>query len=216
MQPIEVKHEHIFFKNHELTLEGVLSYRKNRDCLSSGVVICHPHPLYGGDMNNNVVLGIKGVLEKESFAVFRFNFRGVNFSEGKYDQGRGEVDDTIAAVNYLKSKIENISQLFLAGYSFGAWIALVAASKIKNLTAIALIAPPLGLYDFNSFFEKINLPILIVAGDIDSICNLKEMETILEAFPLIRKKFLSGADHFFSGREQEISREVKNFFEEHL
>jgi len=216
MQPIEVKHEHIFFKNYELTLEGVLSYSGGPNRLSSGVVICHPHPLYGGDMNNNVVLGIKGVLEKEGFVVFRFNFRGVNFSEGKYDQGRGEVDDTIAAVNYLKSKIENISQLFLAGYSFGAWIALATAFKIKNLTAIALIAPPLGFYDFKSLFEKINFPVLIVTGDLDSICNPEEMENILGTFPLIRKKILFGADHFFSGREQEIGREVKNFFNEHL
>ncbi|MCX8011899.1 MAG: prolyl oligopeptidase family serine peptidase [Desulfobacterota bacterium] len=214
MKLLKIKHKHTFFNNNEFKLEGVLSYSEDLVCLSSGVVICHPHPLYGGNMNNNVVLGIKGVLEKEGFVIFRFNFRGVNFSEGKYDEGRGEVDDTITAINYLTSKINSINRLFLVGYSFGAWVSLSTAVKFNGLTAVALIAPPLEFYDFHSIFSKINLPVLIIAGDLDSISNINKIKS--QNIPMVRKKILFGADHFFSGWEEEIGKEVNNFFKEYL
>jgi alpha/beta superfamily hydrolase len=212
----EITHEHIFFKSGDITLEGVLSYpQKSSSC--PGVVICHPHPLYGGDMNNNVVVGIKGVLQSEGFVILRFNFRGVTLSEGKYNEGKGEVDDVIAAVNFLSSQaMVDRDRLFLAGYSFGAWVGLRAAFSINALRAVAGIAPPCGVYDFN-FLNGSNLPILLIRGDHDTICNQKELEIVFDKISSSKKKVvLPQSDHFFSGREGEVGEEVKKFFSRYL
>lgn len=208
----EINHEHIFFKSCGITLEGVLSYHQNiSPC--PGVVICHPHPLYGGDMNNNVVVGIKGALEAEGFVILRFNFRGVTLSEGKYNEGKGEVDDVTSAVNFLSShaKVDR-DRLFLVGYSFGAWVGLRAALTINALRAVAGIAPPCGVYDFD-FLHDSGLPILLVGGDQDTFCNKKELEVVFNKISSSKKKvILPQSDHFFSGREGEVGEEVKRFF----
>jgi alpha/beta superfamily hydrolase len=209
---MEINHEHIFFKSGDIILEGVLSYpQKSSSC--PGVIICHPHPLYGGDMNNNVVLGIKGALETEGFVILRFNFRGVTLSEGKYDDGKGEVDDVIAGVNFLSShaKVDR-DRLFLVGYSFGAWVGLQAAVTINALRAVAGIAPPSGVYDFD-FLQKINFSILLVSGNEDSFCNQEELDNVFNNISSTKKKLvMPHADHFFSGREGEVGEEVKRFF----
>ena len=208
----EINHEHIFFKSGDITLEGVLSYpQKSSSC--PGVIICHPHPLYGGDMNNNVVLGIKGALETEGFVILRFNFRGVTLSEGKYDEGKGEVDDVIAGVNFLSShaKVDR-DRVFLVGYSFGAWVGLRAALTLNAFQAAAAIAPPCGMFDF-TFLQKINFPILLVSGNEDSFCNQKELDNVFNNISSTKKKLaMPQSDHFFFGREGEVGEEVKRFF----
>jgi len=208
----EINHEHIFFKSGDITLEGVLSYPQ-KSSLCPGVVICHPHPLYGGDMNNNVVVGIKGALQAEGYVTLRFNFRGVSLSEGKYDEGKGEVDDVIASVNFLSSNTRvDRARLFLVGYSFGAWVGLHAAVTLNALQAVAGIALPCGMYDFN-FLKNSNLPILFVGGDQDTFCNKKELEIVFDKISSSKKKvILPQSDHFFSGREGEVGEEVKRFF----
>jgi hypothetical protein len=212
----KINHEHIFFKSGDITLEGVLSYpQKSSSC--PGVVICHPHPLYGGDMNNNVVLGIKGALQAEGFIILRFNFRGVTLSESKYDEGKGEVDDVIAAVNFLRSQaMVDQGRLFLVGYSFGAWVGLRAALKMNVLRAVAGIAPPCGVYDFN-FLHDANLPILLVVGGHDTMCNKKELEIVFYKISSSKEKvILPQSDHFFSRRERNVGAEVKRFFSRFL
>ena len=208
----EINHEHIFFKSGDITLEGVVSYPQ-QSLSYPGVVICHPHPLYGGDMNNNVVLGIKGGLQIEGFVILRFNFRGVNLSRGKYDEGKGEVDDVIAAVNFLSSHARvDRNRLFLAGYSFGAWVGLRAAFTINALRAVAGIAPPCGVYEFN-FLHDSKLPILLVGGSQDRFCNPKELEIVFDKISSPKQKaILPKSDHFFSGREGEVGEKVKRFF----
>lgn len=215
----KIKHEHVFFKSGDITLEGVLSHpQKSSPC--PGVVICHPHPLYGGDMNNNVVLGIKEALEKDGFIILRFNFRGVTLSEGKYDEGKEEVDDVIAAANFLRSQaMVDQDRLFLVGYSFGAWVGLRAALAMNALRAVAGvagIAPPCGVYDFN-FLQDSDLPILLVRGEDDTICGEKEFEILFDKISSSKKKvILPQSDHFFSGREGEVGEEVKIFFSRYL
>ena len=214
---MEIKHEHIFFTSGDITLEGVLSHPQN-SLSGPGLVICHPHPLYGGDMNNNVVMGIKGALQSEGFVILRFNFRGVILSEGKYDDGKGEVDDVIAAVNFLRFQaMVAQDRLFLAGYSFGAWVGLRAALAMKPLLrAVAGIAPPCSVYDFH-FLHDNNLPILLVGGEHDTFCDKKELEIVFDKISSSKKKVIvPQSDHFFSGREGEIGREIKKFFSPYL
>jgi alpha/beta superfamily hydrolase len=107
-------------------LEGILRENGKR----GGAVICHPHPLYGGSMYNNVVEALEEGFLQSAFTTLRFNFRGVGGSEGAYDDGNGEVQDAIAACGYMRHILGGDASLVLAGYSFGAWIAARAAAYI--------------------------------------------------------------------------------------
>jgi uncharacterized protein len=207
----KIIHEHIFFKSGDISLEGVLSL-PGENSKSPGVVICHPHPLYGGDMNNNVVMGVKGAFEAENFAVLRFNFRGVTLSGGRYDDGNGEVDDAVAAVNFLRDHAAvDHDRLFLVGYSFGAWVGLRAALTIDNLRAVAGIAPPCGFFDFG-FLQQINSPVLLIKGTQDTMCDDNEFENVFDRILSFKQKvILPHADHFFSGREGEVGEALKKF-----
>ncbi len=209
---MEIADRHVSFPCERLTLEGVLSFPVDMPS-SPGVVICHPHPAYGGDMNNNVVLGIKEALVFKGFAVLRFNFRGVSSSEGNHDQGRGEVEDVLSALSFLKGQsMVDGNRLFMADYSFGAWVGLRAASKVENLQSAAGIAPPFGMLDFD-FLKNGSFPILLVSGDRDDFCNMKELESNFSEVSSRKKKvIIPGADHFYWGREQEVGKAVSEFF----
>lgn len=209
---MEIVDKHVSFPCEGLTLEGVLSFPIDAP-LCPGVVICHPHPEYGGDMNNNVVAGIRKALVFEGFAVLRFNFRGVGASEGSHGQGRGEVEDVVSALSFLKSQpMVDSGRLFMVGYSFGAWVGLRAACTVENLQAVAGIAPPFGMFDFD-FLDNIPFPILVVSGDQDDFCNLKALEGTFERIPSLKRKIIvPESDHFYWGREDEVGAAVRAFF----
>lgn len=207
---------HIFFSSGNLKLEGVLSFPE--EALSCpGAVICHPHPAYGGDMNNNIVMGIKRALEAEGFVILRFNFRGVNLSEGRYDGGEGEMNDVMAAVSYVKAQpMVDDNRLFLAGYSFGAWVALRSTLKMSGLRAMTGISPPLGMLDF-SFLADTFTPTLLVSGDQDIFCKVEDLESAFNTITSPKRKvILPDADHFYWGREEEIGEAVREFFSEYV
>jgi len=213
---MEIAHRRVSFPSGRLILEGVLSLSCNPGP-GPGVVICHPHPEYGGDMNNNVVVGIAEALTSEGFAVLRFNFRGAGLSQGSHEQGRGEVDDVAGAFSFLKSQsMVDRSRLFIAGYSFGAWVGLRAACKIENLQAAAGVAPPFGIFNFD-FLKSVSIPILLVGGDQDAFCNLEEFERNFAELSSRKKKvIIKGTDHFYWGKEPEVGAAVKDFFESQL
>src|SRR3990172_5657138 len=145
------------------TLEGAVHLPESTP--APGVVVCHPHPLYGGDMENNVVLAACRALAGRGFAALRFNFQGVGRSEGAFDQGRGERDDVRAALAYLASLPEvDAERMGLAGYSFGAMVAAEVASA--DLRALALISPPLASDDLRVDW---GCPALLLGGDQDPI-----------------------------------------------
>jgi alpha/beta superfamily hydrolase len=209
---MEIVDKHVSFPCETLTLEGVLSFPSDAPS-SPGAVVCHPHPEYGGDMNNNVVWGIRNALVSEGFAVLRFNFRGVGASQGCHGQGRGEVEDVVSALSFLKSQpMVDGDCVYMAGYSFGAWVGLRAACSAENLRAVAGIAPPFGMLDFD-FLENISSPILVVSGDQDDFCNLKALEDTFEKISSPKKKIIvRGTDHFYWGREDEVGKAVRAFF----
>ncbi len=106
------------------------------------VVVCHPHPLYGGDMYNNVVSVICQALAQESIATLRFNFRGVGRSEGNHEEGVGEQDDVVAALDFLQSSDGvDKGRLGLAGYSFGTRVVMPVALRDSRVRAVALVSP---------------------------------------------------------------------------
>ena len=194
------------------TLEGYIQLpEEGRLC--PGVAVCHPHPLMGGDMSNNVVMAICYDLARLGMASLRFNFRGVGMSLGAYDEGRGEVDDALAALRFLASH-EQVEQdsVGLAGYSFGAGVAMKAAlqddlPKALSVVARARVDPE------DDLRARSSLPMQFVVGDRDRLMpqdQANRLKTELAVNPEMH--VIPGADHFFHGREREVGALVAGFF----
>ena len=165
---------------------------------TAGVVICHPHPLYGGDMDNPVVVRAQEVCAGLGLATLRFNFRGVGASGGVHAGGVGEQDDALAALDTLAKSIAG-GVLAIAGYSFGARIAAQVGGRDGRIGGMALIAPPLAMYDFG-FLEDKHLPTLVVAGTQDQYCPPDDFARFTAARPWMTATIVEGADHFFLGK----------------
>jgi uncharacterized protein len=200
-----MKEERVTFRSGDLTLEGMIAYPDGAGPHRAAVV-CHPHPLYGGSMYNNVVDAVLEALHARGFATLRFNFRGVGQSEGEFDNGKGEADDAIAAIHFLTAqKGVRADGSVLAGYSFGAMTAVRAAASVEEVAAIVAVALPLGMIDASAL-GAITKPIVLLAGDQDSYCSANHLAALAERLgPLARVKIIPGADHFFGGREHEIT-----------
>jgi len=164
-----------------------------------GLVVCHPHPLYGGDMDNPVVVRAVEVATQGGLSTCRFNFRGVGRSSGTHAKGEGEQDDVKAALAMLARHLPAGKPLGLAGYSFGAWVSAAAATPGIPLAALCLIAPPLSMFDFATL-DGANRELLIVAGTRDTYCPPAGLALLAERVAGARIETIEGADHFFFGK----------------
>jgi len=164
----------------------------------AGLVVCHPHPLYGGDMHNPVVVRVAEVAQGLGVATLRFNFRGVGASGGVHGEGKAEQDDVVAALEILAGRLPADRPIGLAGYSFGGWVSARVAIAMPALTALALIAPPLGLYDLD-FLERVPAHTLLVAGNRDPFCPVEAIERVGKRLGT-RVEIIDGAQHFFLGQ----------------
>jgi alpha/beta superfamily hydrolase len=168
---------------------------------AGGVALCHPHPLYGGDMENPVVVRAAEVCRDARLATLRFDFRGVGASTGQHDEGRGEVDDLEAALDHLTRILPAGGAVAALGYSFGATIAARMATR-RRLAGVALVAPPLAmkaLADTDGLADVLG-PMLIVAGTADGYCPPEALERLARAVPRATVRTIEGADHFFFGK----------------
>ncbi|MGD9890465.1 MAG: alpha/beta hydrolase [Dehalococcoidia bacterium] len=191
-------------------LEGVLHLPDGVPPFA-GVAVCHPHPQYGGDMNNTVVAAVCRALTDRGMAALRFNFRGVGRSTGAYDGGQGEARDATAAVAFLAEQDEIESgTVGLAGYSFGAMAALAGASE--RVQALALVSPPLQGVS-KERLSGYDGPLLMITGDSDHICPaaaFREMAASLTRE--VEAEVVPGADHFWMGYERDLGALVGPFF----
>ena len=199
---------HVVFPCGEIQLEGILLLPEVKGHFPV-VVACHPHPLYGGDMDNGVLLAVCSALEKHSIATLRFNFRGVGNSGGSYDEGRGEQDDVTAALDYLTTLQEIDSRkIGLVGYSFGGMVADAVAMKDNRVKQLALISPVLEADGWTQLREY-TLPKLIIIGDEDTTIVFRPFRRF---FGDARQyQLIAGADHFWSGFEEQISDKIACF-----
>lgn len=183
----------INFTSDQLNLEGMY----NRLSGTSGAVVTHPHPLYGGDMSNPVVESLVSSFNRKNISTLRFNFRGVRGSEGSHDGGSGEQEDTLAAIRYLVG--QGLSSIFVAGYSFGSWV--IANIKVlpAEVSSLILVSPPLAMLPLD---EDLTLPYLqlVVTGEEDEIAP---PELISKAVTQWNKQahfeIIDFADHFYFG-----------------
>ena len=194
----------------DLILEGMTVVPESKGP-SPGVVICHPHPLYGGEMNNNVVVPICQALAQASIASLRFNFRGVGASQGKFAEGIGEREDVVAAISYL-STLETVDKdrIGLCGYSFGGAVSLEVAPADERVKALALISPAVSTYVPLKQYTK---PKLIVCGGADQFVSIISLQRLAEELPPPNDfELVSGADHFWGGYEDRVAARVTAFF----
>lgn len=160
------------------------------------IVVCHPHPLYGGTMRNKVVYWIARAFEDQGCAVLRFNFRGVEQSEGEWDEGHGESEDVIAALNYLQDNNPD-SPLWLAGFSFGTYAGLKAARQDPRVERMFAIAPAVNLWSFD-FMQGDSRPLTVVSGIDDEIVPFEQVQTWIRTMPShVDFHAIDGAGHFF-------------------
>ncbi|MRR17856.1 MAG: hypothetical protein EG826_15520, partial [Deltaproteobacteria bacterium] len=184
----ENEEERVFWKNDPFVGEG-LWHRSHGTC---GVVVCHPHPLMGGSMYNNVVETVSDVFSSCDHSTLRFNFRGVGGSTGRYDEGRGETQDILSACEFLKS--QGVEKIILAGYSFGAWVACRLIAEKNVFSSVLLISPPQKYFDFDWTRLK-NAVNFIICGAEDQFCDaddLREKAQSIHSELII----LPGTDHF--------------------
>jgi uncharacterized protein len=155
---------------------GTLEGRFLPGSAGPGVVITHPHPLFGGSMNNNVVWTAERAFRSRGFATLCFNFRGVGRSTGTYGNGEAEAADVAAALDFLRERTPG--PLYLLGYSFGAFVAGRALLQGVAVQGAVFIAPPIAFMDL-SWLPRVPGLCLVVAGDQDDICPLADLRRLL-------------------------------------
>lgn len=177
-------------------------------------VICHPHPEHGGTMHNKVVTIVERAARELGLATVRFNFRGVGASEGSYDEGNGESDDLAAVVDWVRNTRPDRS-LWLAGFSFGAYVALRCAERLKP-DQLILVAPPVGRWDFASIPAPA-CPTLVVQGEADEVVDAPavfEWAASLDPEPNVVR--MEETSHFFHRRLMDLRGALKNALRNHL
>jgi alpha/beta superfamily hydrolase len=200
--------ERISLDSREIRLEGLLKKMPGH----KAVVISHPHPLYGGDMHNNVVEAVCNAYQEKGYSSLRFNFRGVGRSEGKYDGGNGEQDDIEAALVHLSGLRKNA--IDLVGYSFGAWVNALGLKEYEQVKRMIMISPPVTLMDF-SFFKLDSRIKLVISGSEDEIANYRSIKDLVRLWnPDAGFRVIQGADHFYWGKIDELKAIIGNFLEQ--
>lgn len=173
----------------------------------AAVAVCHPHPLYGGTMDNTVVFRAARGLQLAGLSVLRFNFRGVAASEGEHHGEGGEAEDLGAALDWLERELPGV-ELWAAGFSFGARTAAARAGVDPRIARVALVALPVRAFDC-SFLREVRQPGLIVMAENDEYGTLAELR---RQFPDLQSGLeldeIPATGHFFEGATRELERRI--------
>ncbi len=207
-----MKEEKVFIPADGIQLEGLLSIQEAYP-FRGGVICCHPHPQYGGEMTHPVMTTALEAASQEGFSTLRFNFRGVGESEGSYGGGIGERQDVKAVANYFVSRLKREPPLLiLVGYSFGAWAGFPIAIEDERFEGMVAIAPPLEIYDFE-YLKGCKKKKLFIAGDHDSFCPLSLLERWYQQIEEPKSlTIIPGADHFFFSHTRFLRQPLREFF----
>ena len=196
-------------------LEALLN--TGAESATHAAVVCHPHPLYEGNLHNKVVFHTMKTLNTFGFPVLRFNFRGAGLSQGEHDNGIGEVDDVRTALDWLDREFHR--PLILAGFSFGAAVGLRAAcpdSRVHDVIGVGLPVAAVDdrAYNFD-FLRSCAKPKLFMSGARDQFGPRAKLEKLVESLPEPKKLVLiEGADHFFEGRLRELRETIEKWVKE--
>ena len=196
----------IIFPGPEGRLEGI--YQKGRTDTPPVALILHPHPLFGGTMNNRACYELFQLFARKGFSVLRFNFRGIGRSQGEYDQGQGELADAATALDHLQQMNPNAPFAWVGGFSFGSWIAMQLLMRRPEIAGFIAGSASANLFDF-SFLAPCPSSGVIIHGENDKICAPEETRAMVERTRTqkgrkIQFDVLTGADHFFEEKMDEF------------
>ncbi|NBX74233.1 MAG: alpha/beta fold hydrolase [Alphaproteobacteria bacterium] len=194
-------------------LEG--RYKQGKSPTAPIAIILHPHPQHGGTMNNKVCYAMYNIFAERDFSVMRFNFRGVGRSQGRYDRGEGELSDAAAAMDWLLQHNKNPRSIFVAGFSFGAWIGMQLLMRRPEIDSFISIAPPANMLDF-TFLAPCPTSGLIVHGDQDEIVPEMHVGKLINKLTHQRDinidyRIIKGGDHFFNNHLNQLNDEVADY-----
>lgn len=203
----------VIINGPEGRLEG--RYQHSRVPNAPIAVMLHPHPQYGGTMNNKVVYALYHCFARHGFSVLRFNFRGVGRSQGGYDRGEGELSDAASALDWLQSFNQGASACWIAGFSFGAWIGMQLLMRRPEITGFVSVAPPANAFDF-TFLAPCPSSGLIVHGDQDEIVPAASVSKLVEKLRSQRNldieyRTIAGANHFFHDRLDDLDKVLDDY-----
>jgi len=195
-------------------------YSKNENKGAPVALVLQPHPQYGGTMNNKITYETYNSFYKMGFSVIRINFRGVEKSDGIFDNGQGELSDAAAALDWIEKENPDYSQCWVSGFSFGSLICMQLIMRRPEVNKFIAISPQPNVYDF-TFLAPCPISGLIIHGKNDelvpenSLLNLKER---LSSQKNIEVKFNSmvGANHFYNNKEKELASTIENYLKEKI
>ena len=183
-------------------------------------IILHPHPQFGGTMNNAITYQLFYMFAKRGFAVLRFNFRGVGRSQGDFDHGEGELSDAASALDWVQTIHPDARACWVAGFSFGAWIGMQLLMRRPEIEGFISIAPQPNIYDF-SFLAPCPSSGLIVHGDQDKVAPPKDVQTLVDKLKtqkgiVVEQQIMPGANHFFEGQVEPLIDICGNYVDKRL
>jgi alpha/beta superfamily hydrolase len=208
--PFPVRAGEVLLPGPAGVIEAMVDVPDPADALPLTAVICHPHPMHGGSMHNKVVTMIERSLRELGANTVRFNFRGVGASAGEYDDGRGETLDLLAVAEWVREQRPN-DALWLAGFSFGAYVALLGARHLPVRQMIS-VAPPVGRWDFSAILAPAS-GWLVIQGEDDDIVDPQAVFSWVEGIPESERPTLvrmPDTGHFFHRRLMDLRGALKN------
>ena len=172
-------------------------------------IVLHPHPQFGGTMNNKIVYDLFYSFVQRGFSALRFNFRGVGRSVGTFDAGPGEKEDFKAAVDFVSERFPD-APIWAAGMSFGSWIAMTVGAQDSRVSLLLGIAPPVDRYDFDAL-RTCTLPKFIIHGEEDELISIKEIRKFYSQIPEPKELVtIEYANHLFEGKTPLVAEAVED------
>lgn len=203
----------VHFAGPEGRLEG--RYHPNASDAAPIALVLHPHPQFGGTMNNKVIYNIYYALHELGFSVLRFNFRGVGRSQGEFDAGIGELSDAASALDYLQEMNPNARQCWVAGFSFGAWISMQLLMRRPEISGFVSVSPPANMYDF-TFLAPCPSSGLIINGDADRVAPADDVTKLVAKLQAqkgitITHETIEKANHFYDKGMEDMIATVSDY-----
>ncbi|MBO0902060.1 alpha/beta hydrolase [Jiella sonneratiae] len=208
----------VIFNGPAGRLEG--RYQAAKEKNAPIAIVLHPHPRFGGTMNNQIVYQLFYMFVERGFTTLRFNFRGIGRSQGEFDHGTGELSDAASALDWVQSLHPDSKQTWVAGYSFGSWIGMQLLMRRPEIEGFLSIAPQPNSYDF-SFLAPCPSSGLIIHGGRDKVAPPREVQGLVDKLKaqkgiVITQKTMDEANHFFTDRTDELIGECADYLDRRL
>jgi len=208
----------VIFNGPEGRLEGRYHHAKRPN--SPVALLLHPHPQYGGTMNNKIVYALYQTFVRRGFSTLRFNFRGVGRSQGRFDNGQGELSDAASALDWMQTQNPNTTACWIAGFSFGAWVGMQLMMRRPEIRGFISVAPPASMHDF-SFLAPCPASGMILHGDKDEVVPQASVDKLAQKLQKqknikIDYRVIAGSDHFFQDHIDDVSKHVNDYLDKVL